>query len=425
MMEEPPTSKTLGYYFILLGGHVTSLFGSSIVQFMIIWLITDETHNPAIVSILSFLSFLPFVITILFSSVFSDLLNRRIILIVTNIYRISSTFILIFLIAFGVSDVIFLLFFSIIRSIIDAFYQPTFFTIIPSMVPQKQLGRLNALTYFLTLLIQILAPPFAAFLLLDFSLFQSLLIMGIVSAISLIPLFLIRIPQSKEMSPRSGGHNGKSLISYYFKNFVNSFRTFGLYPFIIILVGALLILEYANSSISMFLPFFLDNVHGLPLFLRSSFYLATTIGVIAGAIVFIIRKYWNPVLVFFFLSMILIFAANIMFVFAPYGALPLLFVANFLKGFFLIFIYSMFYSFIQSIVPNSRLGRVFGVYICLSSIVTPIAGIQSGIFYDLSSDIMLTLLIPSLIGIIFVLILLIITITMKLKVKDYKIRNSI
>lgn len=424
MLEEPPTSKTLGYYFILLGGHVTSLFGASIVQFMIIWLITVETNSPVFLSLTSFLSLLPFVIIILFSSVLSDLLNRKIILIVTNIYRISSTFIFIFLIAFGVTDVIFLLLFSIIRSIIEVFYQPTFFAILPSMSPQKHLGRINALTYFLTIIIQILAPFYASLLLLDFPLLSSLLIMSIVSAITLIPLFLIHIPQSKEVSPNTEEHKGKSIIVYYFKNFVDTFRTFGIYPFIIILFGGLLVLEYANSSISLLLPYFLNYVHGLSLFLVSSVYLATTLGAIAGAIVFVIRKYWNPMLVFFFLSMILIFAANTMFIFAPYGALSLLFVANFLKGFLLIFIYSMFYTFIQSIVPNSRLGRVFGVYICLSSIVTPIAVIQSGLFYDITSDIILTLLIPSTIGIIFVFVLLIITITMKLKTKDYKVRDS-
>lgn len=290
------------------------------------------------------------------------------------------------------------------------------------MVPQKHLGRINALTYFLTIIIQILAPSYAGLLLVDFPLLQSLLIMGIVSTITLIPLFLIHIPQSKEMSPKTEERNGKSFIVYYFKNFVDTFRTFGLFPFIIILVGALLILEYANFSISMFLPYILNIFHGLPFYLISSVYIATILGSIAGVIVFVIRKYWNPVLVFFFLSMFLVFIANLVFIFAP--SVLLLFFANFLKGFLMIFIYSMFHTFIQSIVPNSRLGRVIAVYIFLSSIFTPILSIQLGLFYDLTSDIILTLLIPSIIGIISVIVLLIITITMKLKIKDYKIRDS-
>jgi len=36
MREEPPTSKTLGYYFIILGGHVTSNFGFVVVNFLIL-----------------------------------------------------------------------------------------------------------------------------------------------------------------------------------------------------------------------------------------------------------------------------------------------------------------------------------------------------------------------------------------------------
>ncbi|NVM46941.1 MAG: MFS transporter, partial [Candidatus Lokiarchaeota archaeon] len=136
-MEKRQTSKNLGYYFLILGGHATSLFGSSVVQFIIIWWITSETSSIFYLSLTLFLTFLPQVIITLFAGVLSDILNRKLILVIANIVRISTTLALIFLFAFGTFELNILLLISIIRSISQAFYIPTFYTILPSMVSQK------------------------------------------------------------------------------------------------------------------------------------------------------------------------------------------------------------------------------------------------------------------------------------------------
>lgn len=75
-MEEPPTSKTLGYFFVILGGHAITLFGSSVVQFITMYWIT-HISTVFYFSVFTLLTFLPQIIITLFAGVLSDILNRK------------------------------------------------------------------------------------------------------------------------------------------------------------------------------------------------------------------------------------------------------------------------------------------------------------------------------------------------------------
>ena len=421
-MEESPTSKTLGYYFFILGGHATSLFGSAVVGYIIrSWFASNAStffHSMVLI-----LTILPYLIILPFAGVLSDILNRKLILITTNVLRITTTFVLIFLLAFGTALIDILILLSLIRSISDAFYQPTFFTIVPSMVNQKQLGRINGLIYFLTLLPQTFAPYYGAFLLDNFSLFPSLVVMVIVIAITLIPLFLIRIPQTKELKVRTENYKEDSFIVQYFKLFIDGFRAIKLIPVIIILIGAVLIMEFISLSISIFLPIFIISFYGVPFLLISMIFTLSYLGAFIGIHVFVIRKYWNPVLFVFFLSISLIFLADLVFFLAPYRAFALMFFTRFIKGFLLVFIYSMLPTFIQSNIPKNRLGRVSAIYFSISSLITFFSPTPLGILYSVSSDIRLTFSLLIIIGIIAVMNLFILTKILKIKYKDYKVRD--
>ena len=87
--EEPtvrlPTEKEKFVSFIfLMVGQMTSLFGSSIVMFAIIWWITVETKSAPILSIFSFLSFAPYLLLVPFTGVYADRWNKKKIIILMN-----------------------------------------------------------------------------------------------------------------------------------------------------------------------------------------------------------------------------------------------------------------------------------------------------------------------------------------------------
>lgn len=422
-MEEPPTSKTLGYYFFILGGHVTSLFGSTVLSFIITLSILTTTSS-FVYSLVVFWTFLPYLIILPFAGVFSDILNRKIILIATNIIRISTTLVLIFLFAFGTLTLNVLFLLSLLRSVSDAFYQPTYFTIVPSMVNKKQLGRINGLTYFLTIIPQTFAPYYGSLLFNDFSLFLSLLVMIPVIGITLIPLILIKIPQTREIYASNEKNKEEAVVVKYFRSFLGGFRTFKLFPGIIVLIGAVLILEFFSGAFSIFIIIFIHDFHGGPFTILSLFYLLSFLGAIIGINIFVIRKYWNPVLIVFFLSISLSFLTDILFLLAPYQAFVLMFFARTFKSFLLVFIYSILTTIMQSNVPNNRIGRVGAIYFTVSSFVSFWAPYPIGILWVYSPDIRLTFTVLAIIGIICALNFYIILKIMNRRYSNYITRGN-
>ena len=153
--------------------------------------------SPLHLSVASFWMFLPLIIIAPFAGVLSDTLNRKIILLIANGLQVLTSIIFIILYAMGIFEFGILLLLLIIGSISQAFNQPTFFAIVPSMVSQKHLGRINGFTYFVTNLIQSFGPIYASFILAYFSFIQGFWVLFIVIAIAFIPLILIKIPQIK------------------------------------------------------------------------------------------------------------------------------------------------------------------------------------------------------------------------------------
>ena len=423
-MEERKTSKNLGYYFFILGGHATSLFGSSVVQFIIILWITSETSSVFYVSLTLFLTFLPQVIITLFAGVLSDILNRKLILIIANTLRISTTFVLIFLFAFGTFELNILLFISIIRGISQAFYLPTFYTILPSMVSQKHLGRINGITYLLMMVFQMVTPLYSSILFNDFPINLSLWVMVIVSGITLIPLIFIKIPQVKDLSLKSENHEVNSSIVHYFRHFKEGFRTLVLIPSIIILFGAILIFDYFTIQFNTPSTYYLFMFHGGSFFLISTLSTSMFIGIVIGTIVFEIRKYWSPTIFIFFLSMFLVFLGNLVFILAPYQMFGLLIIVYFIQGFHMVFVYTMFQTFIQSTVPNNKLGRVSAIYFTMSSFVTLFAPFSLNLVFIFISDIRLILLLITITGIISLIALYMFTGIRKLQFENYKNQSN-
>lgn len=424
-MEEPPTSKTLGYYLLILGGHTISLFGSSVVYFIIFLHITVYSGDTRELLLFTIANLLPMAIAMLFVGVFSDILNRKKVLIIMNILRVLTTFILIFLYAFGTPEINILSLLFIIRSISQAFYQPTFFAIIPSMVIQKHLGRINGLTYFLTFLTQMFVPFWAASLITNFPMSQSLWIEVIAIGIALIPLLLIKIPQVREIRLKTEDHRGSSFIVHYFKHFIEGFRAIIFIPGIIILFGTIFIFEYISIAFSTLLAYYIIFFHAGTILQYAIISSVPFLGIIIGTIVCLIKKHWNPVILIFFLSMFLIFLGDLAFILAPYRSFFLIMITRFIEGLFLVLIYTMFPTFIQSNIPKNKLGRANAIYLSMTTFVTLFAPFHLNLILLFISDIRLILLLTTIVGIISLIALYMFTGIRKIKFVNYKVRDNI
>lgn len=138
---------------------------SMIVQYAIIWYLTKETGSATVLSFATLLGMLPMAILSPFVGPFVDRLNKKALLIVPDI--IAALFAVILSVAGTINTTfpLWLVFISLlVRSIAQTFQMPTVQSILPMMVPKKELTKINGQLGMVQSANMIIAPALGAFL---------------------------------------------------------------------------------------------------------------------------------------------------------------------------------------------------------------------------------------------------------------------
>ncbi|MFX1324546.1 MAG: MFS transporter [Promethearchaeota archaeon] len=334
------------------------------------------------ITLLNFANFLPMILILLFASVFSDLLNRKIFLIILQFLRMSSTIILIFLLRFNIAGFGTIIFYTCMLSILQAFYLPTIFAIIPTMVPQEQFSRINGISYLISFIPQTIATFYVSLLLSFFEYHQILWVEVITIGLSMIPLIFIRIPSIQRKNINMELYKEESSFYIYFRHFISGFKAIVKVPGFIILLGSFLMLSLLNQTFNQFLPYYFLVIHSGTIFEYSRFMIILFVGSLIGAIVVSIKKYWNPTILMFFISLFIISVGYLIITLAPYRSYILLSITIIIQGSFLIIPQTIFYSIMQMNIPKEKIGRVYGIILTISYAITPLLGYVSGPFIE-------------------------------------------
>ncbi len=174
-----------------------TLFGSSLVQMAIIWHVTLETSSGKWVAILTLSSFVPQMIISLFAGVLADRYNRKYMIIAADAGIAIATLLLFFLLITRISnqdDLIPILMISIVRSLSAGIQSPAVSSILPQLVPEEKLIRINGINGSLQSMIQFGAPAAAGVILTTGS-FSNILLIDIITAlVGIAILSFIDIP---------------------------------------------------------------------------------------------------------------------------------------------------------------------------------------------------------------------------------------
>jgi DHA3 family macrolide efflux protein-like MFS transporter len=161
-MEAQVSQQTFRSYLFFWAGQLTSLLGSSIAQFVIIWWITLETGSALYLSLASFLGLAPIVVLAPFTGVFVDRWNRKVLIFTADFLQALATVVLVLLFWLGVVSLWHILILLTIRGILQAFHSPAVSAIIPIMIPKEKLSRMNGLNYLCSGAVTLIGPIIAA-----------------------------------------------------------------------------------------------------------------------------------------------------------------------------------------------------------------------------------------------------------------------
>jgi len=143
---------------LFLTSQFISMFGSSLVQFAIIWHITLTTKSGSAMTIAMMFSFLPQILITPFAGVWADRYNRKILIVLSDSLVAVSTLILALFYISGFQSIILIYVVLGIRSFGTGVQSPSVSALLPQIVPKDQLARINGVYGSVVAVMSLIAP---------------------------------------------------------------------------------------------------------------------------------------------------------------------------------------------------------------------------------------------------------------------------
>lgn len=180
---------------IFLTSQAISLFGTSLVQYAITWYITLNTQSGVMMTISIICGFLPIFLLSPFAGVWADRYNRKVLIMLSDSMIAIATLVMAVLFFMGYKSVWMLFALSAVRALGSGVQSPSIGAILPQLVPQEKLTRVNAVNSTIQSAIMLVSPMISGTLL-TFAKIEYIFFIdvGTAALAVLTLLFLLKIP---------------------------------------------------------------------------------------------------------------------------------------------------------------------------------------------------------------------------------------
>ncbi|QSQ99702.1 multidrug efflux MFS transporter Mdt(A) [Lactococcus garvieae] len=195
MNTSTPPNWRKNFYLFLIGQLLTGVT-SMIVQYAIIWYLTLETGEESVLAIATLVGMLPMAILSPFVGPFIDRMNKKFLLI---FYDAIVAVIALGLFIYGINNdayPLWMVFVTIgIRAVAQTAQMPTVQSIMPTMVPEAEITRVNGQFGIIQSLIFIVSPGIGAFMVAALPIHWVILLDVIGFILGAGMLLLVKIPE--------------------------------------------------------------------------------------------------------------------------------------------------------------------------------------------------------------------------------------
>lgn len=341
-------------FFTVWAGQAFSLFGSQLVQFALIWWLTETTRSATVLATAALIGILPQALISPIAGPLVDRWNRKRVMMVADSLVAFTTLILVLLFAGGAAQIGHVYVVMFIRSAAGSFHFPSMQASTSLMVPDEQLSRVAGLNQMLQGLMSIVAPPVGA-LLIGLLPMQGVLLIDIVTAaMAVLTLFVVHIPQPER--PASSADSTLAAFRHDLRGGLEYVRGWpGLMAVIVVVMLLNLIMAPALSLI----PLLVTNIFGGQEGELAALNSALGIGIVVGGVVLGIwggfkRRVITSLLAVFVMSLALLLIGV-----TPANAFWLAIGSYFVLGATSSMANGPIFALLQSIVAPEMQGRVF------------------------------------------------------------------
>jgi DHA3 family macrolide efflux protein-like MFS transporter len=235
-------------FFAIWGGQAISLLGSQLVQFALIWYLTELTGSATVLAIASMVGLLPGVLLSPFIGVLVDRWNRKSIMIVADAAIALTTLSLLILFASGIIEVWHIYVVMFIRSVGQNFHRPAMMSTTSLMVPDKHMARIQGINQTLRGGLNVISAPLGALLLEILPMYGIVAIDVVTACIAILPLLFVAVPQPRPMKDIDGQKPS------FFGEMREGFKYVVGWPGLLIIIGMATLINFLLSPTFSLLP---------------------------------------------------------------------------------------------------------------------------------------------------------------------------
>ncbi|HET9908912.1 MAG TPA: MFS transporter [Anaerolineales bacterium] len=364
-------------FFTIWTGQAFSLFGSALVQFALIWWLTQRSGSATVLAIATLVGMLPQIVIGPFAGALVDRWNRRLIMILADALIAVSTLMLVYLFATDQVQIWHVYAILGMRSLGTAFHFPAMSASTALMVPEDQLTRINGLNQTLLGINGLIAPPVGALLIGILPTHNILLIDVATAILAILPLFFFTIPQP--VRDESANASKPSL----FQDIREAFNYIRGWSGLVAIISMALFLNFLLVPTGALLPILITKHFekgALELGLINS---AEGVGIIAGGILLSVWGGFKKKKIVTSMAGIFLLGISVMLVgVAPANLFALAVAGLFLTGLAIPITNGPIGALFQSLVRNDMQGRVMSLVNSAATAISPLGLLIAGPLSD-------------------------------------------
>lgn len=360
---------------LFLSSQNLSLFGSSLVQYAIVWHLTLTTQSGAVLTIATLAGFLPQIVITIFAGVWADRYPRKLLIMGSDALIAISTLILALFFLFGYEHLWMIYVVMGIRSIGAGIQTPAVGALLPQIVPTEKLIRVNSLNGTLQPFIMLVSPILAGAMLSVYELEYIFFVDVITAALAVGFMLLLQVPphQKATSEPTTGYLDDLKGGFDYIRGSAPIKMLFTVFGFAFFLMTPVIFLT----------PLLVARSFGEEVWRLTANEVTFFVGsILGGAIMTAWGGFQNR---FRTLGMAIIVWAVLFTGLGLARDFYLYLVFMFLAGFPMPFMSATTTTLLQEIVPQDIQGRVFGLYGLIWSTIMPFGMLIFGPLSDVVS----------------------------------------
>ena len=361
-------------FFTIWAGQALSQFSSSVLQFAIVWYLTDQTGSALVLSAAMMMGFLPQGVLGPFIGVFIDRYNRKRIMIISDLLISAASFVMVIAGWMGVLSTELILAVLLCRSVGSAFHTPCLQAVTPQIVPEDQLTRCAGYSQALGSVSLILSPVLAAVFYSSWSL-SGIIFLDVIGALTAV--FTLGITSIPEL-PRDGSRGKVQVLREAKEGFQILLTNKGMLG--LVLIGTLYTLALMPAS-ALFPLMSMSYFNGTSTH-ASLVEVVFSLGLLFGSL---ILSRWggtknriHTIIGSFLLMSFSLFVSGVL----PPGGFSLFVVCSWLMGVSGPFYWGIYTPLLQSNFEARYLGRVLSLSSSIQLISGPVGLAVSGVFAE-------------------------------------------